>query len=48
MTMDVDFTYFLTYWREFVQCNLKKIPRKIPRNLSKVSGFSSLTKERGN
>jgi hypothetical protein len=31
MTMDVDFTYFLTYWREFVQCNL----RKIPRNLSK-------------
>jgi len=44
MTMDVDFTYFLTYWREFVQCNLKKIPR----NLSKVFGFSSLTKERGN
>jgi len=44
MTMDVDFTYFLTYWRRLVQRNLKKILMIS----SKEFGFSSLTKERGN
>jgi len=44
MTMEVDFTYFLTYWR--VCAMLFK--KKIPRYLSKVFGFTFLTKEGGN